>query len=119
MAGGKLVEGGLVARSQDKFGVQWARAEDDERAKAMVKVKVKPEFSRAMDAKLPFTRLAYPDTYAPEVGFSNGFPVARDPKTRRTWLVHCYGAVGRGRDNDADSGHGSELHAVIGQTPRG
>jgi len=115
----KYFDASFVTRSQDNYVVQWARADDDERAKAMVKVKVKPEFSRAMDAKLPFTRLAYPDTYAPEVGFSNGFPVARDPKTRRTWLVHCYGAVGVGRDNDADSGNGSELYAVIGQSPRG
>jgi peptidylprolyl isomerase len=109
----------FVIRSQDNYVVQWARPEEDERAKAMAKVKVKPEFSRAIDAKLPFTRLAYPDTYAPEVGFSNGFAVARDPKTRKTWLVHCYGSVGVGRDNDADSGNGSELYAVIGQSPRG
>jgi peptidylprolyl isomerase len=99
--------------------VQWARPEDDERAKAMARVKVKPEFFRAIDASLPFTRLAYPDTYAPEVGFSNGFPVARDPKRKQTWLVHCYGSVGVGRDNAVDSGNGSELYAVIGQSPRG
>ena len=109
----------FVIRSQDNYVVQWARPEDDERAKAMAKVKVKPEFSRPIDAKLPFTRLAYPDTYAPEVGFSGGFPVARDPKRGQTWLVHCYGSVGVGRDNDTDSGNGSELYAVIGQSPRG
>ncbi len=109
----------FVIRSQDNYVVQWARPEDDERAKAMAKVKVKPEFARAIDAKLPFTRLPYADTYAPQVGFSNGFPVARDPKSRKTSLVHCYGSVGVGRDNDADSGNGSELYAVIGQSPRG
>ncbi len=119
LARDKYFDGSFVVRSQDNYVVQWARPEEDERAKAMAKVKVKPEFSRAMDAKLPFTRLAYPDTYAPEVGFSAGFAVARDPKTKRTWLVHCYGSVGVGRDNDADSGNGSELYAVIGQSPRG
>jgi hypothetical protein len=51
------------------------RPDDDERAKAMAKVNLKPEFARAIDPKLEFTRLQYPDTYAPEVGFSNGFPV--------------------------------------------
>jgi len=56
--------------------------------------------------------------YAPEVGFSNGFPAARDPKTGKTWLVHCYGMVGAGRDNTPDSGPGTELYAVIGQAPR-
>jgi cyclophilin family peptidyl-prolyl cis-trans isomerase len=109
----------FVIRSQDNYVVQWARPEEDERAKAMAKVKLKPEFSRPIDAKLPFTRLAYPDTYAPEVGFSGGFPVARDPKRKQTWLIHCYGSVGVGRDNAHDSGNGSELYAVIGQSPRG
>ena len=115
----KYFDGSFVIRAQDNYVVQWARPEDDERAKAMAKVKVKAEFSRAIDAKLPFTRLAHPDTYAPEVGFSDGFPVARDPKSRKTWLVHCYGSVGVGRDDAADSGNGSELYAVIGQSPRG
>jgi peptidylprolyl isomerase len=59
-----------------------------------------------------------PDTYAREIGFSNGFPVARDPATGRAWLVHCYGTVGAGRENDVDSGSGVELYAVIGHAPR-
>ena len=115
----KYFDGAFVIRSQDNYVVQWARPEADERAKAMAGVRLAPEFARAMDSTLPFTKLAYPDTYAPEVGFSRGFPVARDPKRRLTWLVHCYGSVGVGRDNDADSGNGSELYAVIGQSPRG
>jgi peptidylprolyl isomerase len=114
----KYFDGSFVIRSQDNYVVQWARPETDERAKAMAAVKLKPEFSRPIDGKLAFTRLPYPDTYAPEVGFFRGFPVARDPKRRQTWLVHCYGSVGVGRDNDADSGNGSELYAVIGQSPR-
>jgi peptidylprolyl isomerase len=59
-----------------------------------------------------------PDTYAPEVGFTNGFPAAREPRTHLAWLVHCYGMVGAGRDNDVDSGGGTELYVVIGQAPR-
>jgi peptidylprolyl isomerase len=114
----RYFDGSFVIRSQDNYVVQWARPEDDERAKAMASVKVKPEFARPIDGKLPFTPLAYADTYAPQVGFSSGFPVARDPKRKETWLVHCYGSVGVGRDNAADSGNGSELYAVIGQSPR-
>ena len=34
------------------------------------------------------------------------------------WLAHCYGMVGAGRDDDADSGGGTELYAVIGHAPR-
>ena len=111
-------DGSLVVRVQDNYAVQWARAENDQRAQAMSSKRLKPEFSRPIDLEVPFTRLAYPDTFAPEVGFSNGFPVARDQKLGHTWLVHCYGSVGVGRDNAADSGNGSELYAVIGQSPR-
>jgi peptidylprolyl isomerase len=110
--------GSFVIRSQDNYVVQWARPEEDARAKAMAGVKLKPEFARPIDAKLEFTPLAYPDTYAPEVGFSSGFPVARDAKRGETWLVHCYGSVGVGRDTAPDSGNGTELYAVIGQSPR-
>jgi cyclophilin family peptidyl-prolyl cis-trans isomerase len=115
----KYFDGSSVIRSQDNYVVQWARPEGDPLGKKMEGVKVKAEFSRPMDAKLPFTRLNYPDTYAPEVGFSGGFPVARDPAKKLTWLVHCYGSVGVGRDMAPDSGNGAELYAVIGQSPRG
>ena len=114
----RYFDGSFVTRSQDNYVVQWARAETDERAKAMAPKKMKPEFARPIDAKVPFTRLPYPDTYAPEVGFSRGFPVARDSKRQETWLTHCYGSVGVGRDSALDSGNGSELYAVIGQSPR-
>jgi peptidylprolyl isomerase len=32
--------------------------------------------------------------------------------------VHCYGMVGVGRDNAADSGGGTELYVVTGHAPR-
>jgi peptidylprolyl isomerase len=115
----RYFDGAFVIRSQDNYVVQWARPETDERAKAMAGVKLAAEFVRPVDAKLAFTRLDYPDTYAPEVGFSNGFPAARDSKRKLTWLTHCYGSVGVGRDDAADSGNGAELYAVIGQSPRG
>lgn len=111
-------DGSFVVRAQDNYVVQWARLEEDERAKAMAGKTLKAEFARPIDSRLPFMRLGYPDTYAPEVGFSAGFRVARDPKRHRMWLVHCYGSVGVGRDNAADSGNGSELYAVIGHSPR-
>ena len=111
-------DGSLVIRVQDNYVVQWARSEKDERALSMSTKTLKPEFARSIDAGLPFTRLPYPDAYAPEVGFSNGFPVGRDRKLGQTWLLHCYGSVGVGRDNAPDSGNGSELYAVIGQSPR-
>jgi peptidylprolyl isomerase len=52
------------------------------------------------------------------VGFSDGFPVARDPKAGLAWLAHCYGLVGAARDVPPDSSTGASLYVVIGQSPR-
>lgn len=109
--------GGAVTRVQDNYVVQWAQALDPARPPKVGKEKLKAEFTRPRDETVSFTVLPDPDTYAPEVGFSDGFPAARDEKDM--WLAHCYGTVGVGRDNDEDSGGGGELYAVIGQSPRG
>src|SRR5262245_1578897 len=75
------------------------------------------EFDRPAGG-LPFTPLPDGDVYAPETGFSEGFPAARDPKGGRAWLAHCYAMLGAGRDVDAGSGGGAELYVVIGHAPR-
>jgi len=118
-------DGLAIVRVQDNFVTQWDDpAGDDNGDKSKIrsfgnaKATVAPEFTRAIDPKLPWTRLPDGDVYAPEVGFSKGFPVARDPASGKEWLAHCYGMVGVGRDNAPDSGNGSALYAVIGQSPR-
>ena len=110
-------DGLAIVRVQDNYVVQWADP-DDKRTVGGAHKTLKAEFTSAYDATTPFTKLPDPDTYAPQTGFTDGFPAARDPSTHRTWLTHCYGVVGAGRDNDADSGGGTELYAVIGQAPR-
>ena len=75
-------------------------------------------FDRDSDAKIPFTLLPDGDVYAAEVGFSDGFPVARDKNNGRMWLTHGYGMVGAGRGDTSDSGGGAEIYVVIGQAPR-
>jgi peptidylprolyl isomerase len=109
-------------RAQDNYVVQWGDPEAEKPAAARkilhAKKTLAAEFDRPFDPTLPFARLPDPDTYAPEVGFSAGFPVARDPKSGKMWLVHSYGMVGAGRDNGADSGGGTELYVVIGHAPR-
>ena len=67
---------------------------------------------------LQFDRLPDSDGWAPEVGFVDGFPVGRDPKSGKIWLAHCYGTVGAGRNDADDSSTGAELYVVIGQSPR-
>jgi peptidylprolyl isomerase len=115
-------DGLAIIRVQDNYVVQWGDPDADKPAAARqiknAKRALPPEFDRLLDPSLPFTRLSDGDVYAPEVGFVNGFPVARDPKSNKMWLVHCYGMVGAGRDVAADSGGGTELYVVIGQAPR-
>ena len=79
---------------QDNYVVQWADPEAEKPALARkihhAKRTLPAEFEQPLDPKLPFTRLPDGDVYASEVGFSGGFPVARDPRTGKMWLVHGY-----------------------------
>ncbi len=115
-------DGLAIIRCQDNYVTQWgdpdADKPDRKRKIQSAKVTLPPEFDREVDPKLPFTVLPDGDVYAPEVGFSEGFPIARDSKSGKMWLIHCYGMVGAGRDEPVDSGGGTELYAVIGQAPR-
>jgi peptidylprolyl isomerase len=115
-------DGLAIIRVQDNYVAQWAdpNAEKPDLARTIQHAQktLRAEFDRPLDPKLPFTPLPDRDVYAPEVGFSEGFPVARDPATGKMWLVHCYGMVGAGRDNSPDSGGGAELYVVIGHAPR-
>jgi len=115
-------DGLAIVRVQDNYVVQWGdpNAENPALARKIQHAArtLPPEFDRSLDPRLPFTRLPDGDVYAPEAGFSGGFPVARDPRSGRMWLIHGYGMVGSGRDNAADSGGGTELFAVIGHAPR-
>lgn len=109
-------DGLVIERVQDDYVAQWGDP-DDRRSTGSVPRSLAAEFSRPADG-LEFVRLPDRDTYAPETGFVDDFPAARDPATHLAWLTHCYAMVGAGRDNDADSGGGRELYVVIGQAPR-
>jgi peptidylprolyl isomerase len=122
----KYFDGLAFLRSQDNYVVQWgdphadARAEDNDQPRSVGNAQrtLKAEFTIPLSKDLPFTRLPDADGYAPEAGFSGDFWAARDPKRGDAWLAHCYGALGVGRDLDADSGGGTELYVVIGNAPR-
>ncbi|MGL3820739.1 peptidylprolyl isomerase [Sphingopyxis sp. R3-92] len=79
------------------------------------------------------------DPYAYEFTFAGAIPVAVSSKIKleqkldaagtvratveytsvdKAWPVHCYGAVGVGRNMSPDTGSGAELYAVIGHAPR-
>lgn len=80
------------------------------------------------------------DPYATSYAFAGGIPLALVSKVEpglrkvdaegqlrqgpdyavvdKAWPVHCYGAVGVGRNMSPDTGTGAELYAVIGHAPR-
>jgi len=122
MAREHYFDGLAILRVQDNFVTQWGDPDGDKPEKAhpfgKASKTLAPEFERAIAKDLPFTPLPDGDVYAPEVGFSNGMPAARDRKSDKTWLAHCYGMVGAGRDVGVETGPGSELYVVIGQAPR-
>ncbi len=109
----KYFDNASLLRSQDNYVVQWSQ-ENKIRKAAKAKLKGFVEFDRRASSSL--VRLPDRDTYAPQTGFDGDFPAGSDGK--REWLLHCYGMVGAGRDNAADSGSGVELYAVTGQSPR-
>jgi peptidylprolyl isomerase len=110
-------DGLAVDREQDNYVAQWGDPENLHSVPAGIG-KTVPEFDAPLNTRLPFTRLPDGDIYAPEVGFSAGFPMARSAALQRMWLAHCYAMVGVGRDLDTESGSGVELYAVIGHAPR-
>jgi len=115
-------DGLAIIRSQDNYVAQWGDPNGDNPELAhrikKAKDKLEAEFARPISKDLPFAKLKDGDVYAPEVGHSGGFPVARDPKEGKTWLAHCYGMLGAGRGATSDSGSGAELYVVTGHAPR-
>ena len=122
MAKGGFWDGLTIYRSQDNFVVQFGDPEGEEAGKAKpypagTKRHLPAEFTRDA-AGARFDKLPDVDGWAPEVGFIDGFPAARDPKAGKAWLAHCYGILGAGRNNAPDSSIAAELYVVIGQAPR-
>jgi peptidylprolyl isomerase len=107
-----------IVRAQDNFVVQWGVPEKDPKpATGSALARMPGEFTRSAKG-LAFTALPDRDAYAAQTGFVAGFPAARDLKTGRAWLIHCYGTVAIARDNAPDTGNGGELYAVIGSARR-
>ena len=110
-------DGLAIMRVQENYVVQWGDPEGDKREIKTAKRNLPGEFFRSTN-DLNFSALPDADVYAPEVGYVDGFPAARDPKRKQAWLTHCYAALGVGRAMGADSGGGTELYVVIGHAPR-
>ena len=114
-------DGESIYRAQDNFVVQFGDADADDAAKAKLlgsaKRKLPAEFQRDSSG-LKVTVLPDRDGWADQTGFVDGFAVGQDKADGKTWLAHCYGALGAGRNNEEDSSIGAELYVVTGQSPR-
>lgn len=117
----RYFDGLAILRVQENYVVQWgdpnAAVEQKARSLGDAERQLPGEFFVA-DRNLPFVALEAEDAYADRVGFVAGFPAAQDTDGGRTWLAHCYGMVGVGRDYASDSGSGAELYVTIGHAPR-
>jgi cyclophilin family peptidyl-prolyl cis-trans isomerase len=127
LAAARWWDGLAITRVQDNYVVQWGdpHAEDKARAKPLphglakvpAEAYVLRQFSpEQVAAGIQAPWLASQDAYAPVTFFRDGWPMGSD--WERIWPVHCYGAVGVGRDNPPDTGSGAELYTVIGHGPR-
>ena len=115
-------DGLSIYRSQDNFVVQFGDpdADDADKRKSFPEGATETlpaEFTRDADG-VAFDKLPDVDGWAPQVGFVDGVPAARDPASGKLWMTHCYGMLGAGRGNDPASSNGAELYVVIGQAPR-
>jgi cyclophilin family peptidyl-prolyl cis-trans isomerase len=114
----QFFDGLPVARVQDNYVTQWGDS-DETRPTETARRKLPDETVIPWNKALPIIKLPDADSYAPEAGWLDGFPVGVERKpSGQVWMAHCYGIVGVGRNNWPDTGSGSELYAVIGQAPR-
>ena len=109
-------DGTSINRVQDDYVVQWGDATEKKPLPTTIMAHPPAEYERPA-AGLGFRPLVYRDTYAAQTGHdANGWPTGREGDA--TWLTHCYGMVGVGRDMPPDTGTGAELYTVIGHAPR-
>lgn len=106
-----------IVRSQDNYVVQWGDP-DGKRDLGKAKAQLPGEYERSSNGLDGFTAIPDGDVYAAQVGYLGGMPVAGDPEQGLAWLAHCYGMLGVGRGEAADSGSGAELYVVTGHSPR-
>ena len=109
-------DGLAIVRVHENYVVQWADPDGQRPIRAAQRT-LPAELERPA-AELPFSVLPERDAYADQIGFSEGFPAARESASGLAWLAHCYGMLGAGRDVAPDSGGGAELYVVIGHSPR-
>ena len=113
-------DGTSVNRVQDNYVAQWGDATEKKVLPAgLGKV---PESGYVARLDRVKGNGYYPgrsqDPYDGLPQFLMGWPTMFDLGTDAIWPVHCYAAVGVGRNLSPDTGTGAELYTVIGHAPR-
>lgn len=107
-------DGTAIVRVQDNYVTQWGDPTEKKALPADLVTVPESAYNSAVPAK--FNHKAMKDSYAGNTAYVAGWPFASDGKT--AWPLHCYGAVGVGRNLSPDTGTGAELYTVIGQATR-
>jgi len=130
-------DGTSVNRVQDNYVVQWGDAGYDNPESGETEQKALPEGLETVpeseylskltgidgeksnahnsDLTTGTTEVYRGDPYGSAL-FGLGWPLGSGNQS--LWPVHCYGAVGVGRNYSPDTGSGAELYTVIGHAPR-
>lgn len=144
LAAAKFWDGTSINRVQDNYVVQWGDAGYDNPESGETEQKALPEglvevpeseyqvtdpsqgpIDKAMMAATNSVFVAQGDApepnflfddYADIAFFDQGWPIAQEFDSQ--WPIHCYGAVGVGRNLSPNTGTGAELYTVIGHAPR-
>ncbi len=111
-------DGTAVTRVQDNYVAQWGDPTEKKPLPEGLATVPESEYVQRVPAaeEEQLGRLELVDSYAEAADIRNGWPLAQSGDY--WWPVHCYGAVGVGRNMSPDTGSGAELYAVIGHAPR-
>lgn len=113
LAGSGFYNGKSFYRVIDGFVAQGG-AGDDDASPTYAPLKME---ARKVTTAEGIILLPSPDLFAAFTGFKNGFALGLDAEKRRSWLLHCPGALGMSRSNEPDTAT-TDFYIVIGQAPR-
>ncbi|AMO70519.1 peptidylprolyl isomerase [Sphingorhabdus sp. M41] len=120
-------DGTSINRVQDNYVVQWGDPGYDNPESGETGQKALPEGLETVPesdyvaedngkrAVVLDSAASEKDAYSIITSFEGGWQIAYG---QGKWPVHCYGAVGVGRNYSPDTGSGAELYTVIGHAPR-
>ncbi|MEO9467850.1 peptidylprolyl isomerase [Parasphingorhabdus sp.] len=131
LAAAKFWDGTSINRVQDNYVVQWGDAGYDNPESGETEQKALPEGLEVVpewqydgvDPSKEEVIVLHPseyvldETYSGWANFVDGWPIG-SATDGGDWPIHCYGAVGVGRNYSPDTGTGAELYTVIGHAPR-